>query len=38
MDFGILFGSNKVLNFPRFMGNEVLFNCDVIIVLFIYFN
>jgi len=24
MDFRILFGSNKVLNFPRFMGNEVL--------------
>jgi len=24
MFFGILFGSNKVLNFPRFMGNEVL--------------
>jgi len=24
MDFGILFGSNKVLNFSRFMGNEVL--------------
>jgi len=24
MDFGILFGSNKVLNFPCFMGNEVL--------------
>jgi len=24
MVFGILCGSNKVLNFPRFVGNEVL--------------
>jgi len=24
MDFGILIGSNKVLNFTSFMGNEVL--------------
>jgi len=24
MNFGILFGSNEVLNFSRFMGNKVL--------------